>query len=79
MNTLHKGWKPRVYLDALGSASVIVTSVLIFFAAAAIAISNVTPSDAQVADICPAGRFVVVEYANQRPGAPKTANLTDCA
>ena len=79
MNTTDKGWKPRVYLDALGSASVIVTSILIFLAAAVIAISSVTPSDAQTADVCPAGRFAQVEYADQRPGAPQTSNHAVCA
>ncbi len=77
--TIHKSWNTGLYLDALGSASVIAASVLIFLAAATVAISDISMHDVQQADSCPAGRYASVDYADQRPGAPKTQKANACA
>ena len=77
--TIHHGWSTRLYLDALGSASVIAASIFIFLAAAAIAISDTAPRDAQIGDACPDGRFAAIDYTDQRPGAPQTPERSVCA
>lgn len=77
--TTHPGWNTRLYLDAVGSASVIAASIFIFLAAAAIAISEPAPRDAQIGDACPAGHFAAIEYTNQRPGAPQPPDRSACA
>ena len=79
MNTTHNTWKHSLYLDALGSASVIAASVLIFLFVAVTAIVDVTPSTSPVAEVCPATRVAAIDYADQRPGAPRQPAGTACA
>ena len=76
--TIRKSWKSSLYLDALGSASVIAASVFIFLFVAVTAITEATSPPTQVVDACPVNRFSAVDDTDQRPGAPRQPARTEC-
>ncbi|MEO8101527.1 MAG: hypothetical protein ABI790_03320 [Betaproteobacteria bacterium] len=77
--TIRKSWNSNLYLDALGSSSVIAASVLIFLFLAVSAVTEMAPSNLQVADTCPPARHASIDYADQRPAAAVPAARTACA
>lgn len=86
MNTNKRSiWKANLYLDALGSASVIAASALIFLTTSASSISGVALPDTQPAASCAAAPVIhgsgplLATLAEQAPGGPRVAAPVDCA
>ena len=59
--TIRSSWTTDLHLDTLGSATVIVTGILLFVAVAAAAVGQLTQPDAQAIDRCAAKQVIVID------------------
>ncbi len=65
--TFQKGWNSNLYLDTLGSVTVIAASIVIFLVLAISGITDVIPANEQFADVCLTERTNLVDLTDQRP------------
>ncbi|MEP7154245.1 MAG: hypothetical protein ABI905_00625 [Betaproteobacteria bacterium] len=80
MNAItHKTWNARLYLDSVGSAAIITVTLAIVLLFVSISFEETRSTPQQAEQVCAPGQVRVADYSDQRPGAPRSAELANCA